>query len=850
MMYRNKDNRLKDELLLEIERLRAQLTEAEETLNAIRSGEVDALVVPGETGEQVFTLKGAEHPYRVFIEEMKEGAVALAPDGTILYCNSGFSQIVRKPIENIIGSGISQFVSPDSRKRFKKMLDRGEISSSRGVVKLLGGDGTIVPAHLSINPMHAVNEWAMYIVVTDLTRIKKKEDALRRSRDELERRVQERTAEIVKSNKALMAEILERKQAENELEFSNLILSDIIEFLPDATFVIDAEKKVIAWNRATEEMTGIQKDDILGKGDYAYSVPFYEERRPILINLTLGRNSETEKKYEFLKNDGRVIYAETFVPCLYGKKGGYIRGRASPLFDGDGKWAGAIESVRDITERKHVEEALRASEEKYRSVVESVDFSVSLIDCKFCYLGCNRISLARLRYSAEDIVGKPITDVISDPDEKKFYLKNLQRIYENGNLETHEQEINVNGKKRLYSVTMAPVFDAKGNVSAVTCVGIDITNRKLAEQALQKSEEKYRNIVEAAQEGIWVLDKKHKTRYVNKRLAEMLGYTVEEMIGSLPFCFMDDEARLLAESKMERWKRGFSYRDEFRFLRSDGSDIWTLLSTKPILDASGQYNGILGMVTDISDLKKMEEIRLENETLIYANTVKSEFMSVMSHELRTPLSSIIGYSQLLKENINGKLNEKQEYYVNNVLEGSKHLLNHINSILDMARIEAGKMLLIIEDVSVPDTIEAIVHFMGEQAKAHNVFLKKEMDPELDIIEVDKQKFKQIMLNLLSNAIKFSKEERGTVTIRTKMDGEMARISISDTGIGIKEKDLKRLFLKFEQLDSSSARKYEGTGLGLSITKELVEMHGGTIMVESEFKEGSTFTFSLPIKAER
>ncbi|MBN1134331.1 MAG: PAS domain S-box protein [Methanosarcinaceae archaeon] len=723
-MYKNEDNRSKDELLLEIERLRAQLTEAEKTLNAIRSCGVDAQVFLDDKGEQVFTLKDAECPYRVFIEEMRDGAVSLSSVGNILYCNRSFSRIVKVPTENLIGTNILQIISPDSISLFETLLTKETTVPSKREIDLLAGDGTIIPSYLSINSIKVVNEWKIYIVVTDLTNIKEKEKALLKAHDELEVRVHERTFELSKSNDALKTEIFECKQAEEKVRNAHKQLSDIIEFLPDATFAIDAEKKVIVWNRATEEMTGIKKEDILGKGDYAYSTPFYGKRRPILINLTSGSDCEIEEQYDFLENEGRLIYAEKFVPYLYGGKGGYIRGRTSPLFDGDGKWAGSLESIRDITERKNMEEALRTSEEKYR------------------------------------------------------------------------------------------------------------------------------NIVETAQEGIWVLDKKGKTIYVNKRMAEMVGYPVKDMLGSHIFGFMDDETRSLVKSKMGHWKQGFSYKHEIRFLRGDGSYIWTLLSTKTILDASGHYNGILGMITDISDLKKMEEIRLENESLIYANNIKSEFMAVMSHELKTPLSSIIGYSQLMKENIHGELNEKQEYYVNNILEGSKHLLDLINSILDMVRIEAGKMLLVIEEVSVPVTIEAILHFIEEQAKVHNVVLKKEMDPEVDIIEVDKQKFKQIMLNLLNNAIKFSKDGGGIVIIRTKRDGDMARISVSDTGIGIKKIDLKRLFLKFEQLDSSSARKYEGTGLGLSITKQLVEMHGGTIMVESKYGEGSTFTFSLPIKAEK
>ncbi|MBN2488435.1 MAG: PAS domain-containing sensor histidine kinase [Methanosarcinaceae archaeon] len=335
MMYRKNDNRSKDELLLEIERLRTQLTEAEETLNAIRSGEVDALVVPGETGEQVFTLKGAEHPYRVFIEKMQEGAVALAADGTILYCNSGFSQIVRKPIENIIGSGISQFVSTDSGKRFEKMLGRGKTSSSQGEIELLAGDGTIiVPAHLSINPMHAVNEWAMYTVVSDLTGIKKTEDALRRARDEMEKRVIERTA---------------------ELEFSNIILSTQQETSLDGILVVDDNGRIISFNQHFIDMWNIPPEVIETRSDKSALQSMFDKLvDPIafLNRVEYLYNHRDEKSNE-----------EMFL------KGGRIIDRYSaPVLGSDGKYYGRVWYFRDITVRRRALDAMnKYAEELKRS---------------------------------------------------------------------------------------------------------------------------------------------------------------------------------------------------------------------------------------------------------------------------------------------------------------------------------------------------------------------------------------------------------------------------------------------------------------------------------------------------
>jgi signal transduction histidine kinase len=217
----------------------------------------------------------------------------------------------------------------------------------------------------------------------------------------------------------------------------------------------------------------------------------------------------------------------------------------------------------------------------------------------------------------------------------------------------------------------------------------------------------------------------------------------------------------------------------------------------------------------------------------------------MNHELRTPLTSIIGFSELLKDKaIVGELNEKQEHLVDKVLSNSDHLLELINDFLDLSKIEAGKTELVIEEFSVPAAIDEAVTLIKEIAAKRNITFRNELEP-LDI-KADKRRFKQIILNLLNNAVKFSKPGGGIVTIAAKKSGDMAQISVSDTGIGIKKEDLERLFWAFEQLDSGNSRKYGGTGLGLTISKRLVELHGGTIRVESKYGEGSTFSILLPI----
>ncbi len=247
--------------------------------------------------------------------------------------------------------------------------------------------------------------------------------------------------------------------------------------------------------------------------------------------------------------------------------------------------------------------------------------------------------------------------------------------------------------------------------------------------------------------------------------------------------------------------------------------------------------------------KRAQEIQKENEILAFASKTKSDFLANMSHELRTPLNSIIGFSELLKKNSHGELNPKQQHYIDNVIVSSNFLLALINDILDLSKVEAGKIELVIEKSSIQGVINETLSLIKEKALKHNVVLNKELDPELPQMDIDKQRVKQILFNLLSNAVKFSKPEGGTVTVTAKKEGDFARFSVSDTGIGIKEENMRKLFKEFEQLDTGTSRKYGGTGLGLAISKRLVELHRGKIWVESKYGEGTTFIFILPLVAK-
>ena len=251
--------------------------------------------------------------------------------------------------------------------------------------------------------------------------------------------------------------------------------------------------------------------------------------------------------------------------------------------------------------------------------------------------------------------------------------------------------------------------------------------------------------------------------------------------------------------------------------------------------------------------KANEEIRRKNLALEEQNRIvqqadrlKSEFLANMSHELRTPLNAIVGFSEFLIDGKPGPLNTKQQEYLRDVLSSGHHLLSVINDILDLAKIESGKMEVNPEVFSVRQAIAEACAIVAQDAEKKNIALSSDISSNLNLVRLDRQKFRQILYNLLSNAVKFTGNDGTVKVIATSTSSDQLKIQVQDTGIGIRESDMGRLFTKFAQLDSGLARQYPGTGLGLALIKSFVDLQGGTITVESELGRGTTFTVVLPL----
>ena len=249
-------------------------------------------------------------------------------------------------------------------------------------------------------------------------------------------------------------------------------------------------------------------------------------------------------------------------------------------------------------------------------------------------------------------------------------------------------------------------------------------------------------------------------------------------------------------------------------------------------------------VLAIQNARLFREIEDKSQQIEAANRHKSEFLANMSHELRTPLNAIIGFSEVLQERYFGELNEKQAEYTDDILSSGRHLLSLINEILDLSKVEAGRMELELATFDIPLAIDNARTFVRERATTHGITLEVKVDERLGDFTGDERKIKQILLNLLSNAVKFT-PEGGRITINARPTNGSVEISVTDTGIGIAEEDQPRIFEEFRQVGNDS-KKIEGTGLGLTLAKKFVELHGGRIWVESEVGKGSTFVFTLPV----
>ena len=356
-------------------------------------------------------------------------------------------------------------------------------------------------------------------------------------------------------------------------------------------------------------------------------------------------------------------------------------------------------------------------------------------------------------------------------------------------------------------------------------------------------------VLNSIADGVYSTDLNRIIKTWSRGAEEITGWKAEEIIGHPCFDFLkhtDDMGRVLCDVDcpiVQTFRTGRNTAKEASVLTKDGRRIPVSITVGPIFDESGN---VIGAVEVFRDISKERELL---ESIKRANALKDQFLANVSHELRTPLNSIIGFSELLKEQVIGPLNEKQLQYVQNILQSGEHLLSLINDILDLSKVEAGTLEVESVPINLKEVLQWGLFMQKERAKKHNISLNLDVDGEIGVVRTDPTRLKQILFNLLSNAVKFT-PDGGSVSVKAKkLNGEI-QISVSDNGIGIPKDRIDDIFEPFVQLDSSLSRQYEGTGLGLALTRRLVELLGGRIWVESQLGKGSTFHFTIPVELEK
>jgi PAS domain S-box-containing protein len=427
-------------------------------------------------------------------------------------------------------------------------------------------------------------------------------------------------------------------------------------------------------------------------------------------------------------------------------------------------------------------------------------------------------------------------------------------------------------------VSVTALRDAQDVIIGYLLIGTDNTARKQIEEERKKLDQRLRDqhfytrsLIESNIDALMTTDPGGIITDVNKQTEALTGCTRDELIGA-PFKnhFTDSgraEAginRVLNEGKVTNY--------ELTARARDGKLTVVSYNATTFHDRNRSLQGVFAAARDVTELKRFEQtLQQKNVELEDASRMKSEFLANMSHELRTPLNAIIGFSEVLKDGLTGEITDQQRGFIGDIYSSGKHLLSLINDILDLSKVEAGKMTLDLELVKVSSLLINSLSIVREKAATRHILLDMDVHEELGEICADARKVKQILYNLLSNAVKFT-PEGGQVTVRAgrvprtgvgRLSGswpgrsfqvadsefvEFLKISVADSGIGISGDSLERLFQPFSQIDSGLARKFEGTGLGLAMVKLLAELHGGAVAVESSVGEGSCFTLWLPTRA--
>jgi two-component system cell cycle sensor histidine kinase PleC len=672
---------------------------------------------------------------------------------------------------------------------------------------------------------------------------------------------------------AIMHDITEQKKAMKDLRVSEYSES-IINTVREPLIVLDQDLRVVTVSRSFYEVFKVKPEETVGQliydlGNKQWDIPKLRELlETILPQKATFDNYEVEHDFSTI---GRRIMLLN----------------ARQIQRGIGKERIILLAIEDITERKEIESGLEKTRKELEVIKKSADdaseFAESVIntvreplislDQDLRVVTVSRSFYEVFKVKPEETVGQLIYDL----GNKQWNIPKLRELLETilpqkATFDDYEVEHDfANIGRRIMLLNARQIKRVRGKERIILLAIEDITERREFENGLEKarkeleatkiSEDEAReyaeSIINTVREPLIVLDQDLRVVTVSRSFYDVFKVKPEETVGQLIYDLGNKQwnipkLRELLETVLPQKTTFDNYEVEHDF-SSIGRRIM-LLNARQIHRVLGKKRIILLAIDDITarrefenGLKKAHEDLTELAAELRRTArVKSEFLANMSHELRTPLNSINGFSEVLYDETFGALNPKQKQYVNNVLTSGKHLLLLINQILDMAKVEAGKMKLSLSTLPMKNLLNDISMLVADMVSKKKIEMRLEIADDLPNIEADELKVKEIIYNLLSNAVKFT-PEGGKIGMRAKKTSSEINVEVWDTGVGIAPENMLKIFEGFFRVDTPYSRVTEGTGLGLPLSKKLVELHGGKLIVESDgLNKGTLVRFTLPI----
>lgn len=782
------------------------------------------------------SLLASEERYRIISEVSTDFAFQVDVDENgerkLDWISPGFEKEMGYSFDKLVHNTYWQkhihFDDHKLRKHIYNQINLGK--SGQYEIRTFKGDGEICWLGLVIYPVfdRKKNRTVKYYgSIQDITEQKKVELELQQVNSELELRVQERTTQIENAVKNLQNEISQRIAIEEKLIESEKRYRKLIELSPEAIFV-HRDGKILFANSATLKLFGVKSiADFHGKNILDF---IHEDTKKLAAkqyeSVMSGLETDPVIEVRGIRPTGEIVFTEI----------------SSTLVEYKGEQAVQV-VARDITERKEADIALRESQERYRLTVEYSPFAIAIHqNGKLIYVNPQTLRLIGAK-SPDEMVGKDVYSFVH-PEYRALAAERLKQSALTGQPSPPIEEKLLRVDGTIINTEILSVPFMLGNTIAFQSIFHDITQIKEANEQLRKLS----SAVEQSSAAIVITDTNGKIEYVNPKFTEMTGYEIQEALGQNPRILKSEKQSETTYKEM--WNNilaGNEWRGEIINKRKSGELYWEFLSISPIKNDKGEITHFLSVKEDITERKKIEaEVIKSKEEAEEASKIKSSLLANMSHEFRTPLNGILGFTQLLKEEVS---TEDQKMMVDKIYKSGRRLMNTLNSILSLTEMENEEYIISNSEIDLAYFCHQIKSLYESQAKEKSLSLNLNLTESRLTVKTDENLLTKITSHLLDNAIKYTTSGEIKVTLRKakRFNGnEVCIIDVEDTGIGIRKDEQKIIFREFRQLSEGFRRDFEGLGLGLTLASKMAKLINAEIKVHSEFGKGSTFSIMLPL----